>query len=130
MCVMALSDAVLGNLATIYVAVIIAINVSGIVSGTSFGAGFVVVVSIMAVGVLLAVTLAWDVARRAADAVSRYNHVGVVEDLSRRQHHHTKVVEFVKEGFAGTELRFGLLLLMFGLGFSSTYRTVLSECIA
>ena len=42
---MALSDAVLGNLATIYVAVIIAIKVYGLISGQSFSAGFVVVVS-------------------------------------------------------------------------------------
>ncbi|KAG2254402.1 hypothetical protein Bca52824_084538 [Brassica carinata] len=86
MCLMALSDAVLGNLAAIYVAVVIAIKVYGIVSGTSLGAGFVVVVSITTVGVLLAVTLAWDVTRRAADAVSRYNRVGV-ENLSHLQHH-------------------------------------------
>ncbi|XP_024010430.1 uncharacterized protein LOC18008786 isoform X2 [Eutrema salsugineum] len=86
MCLMALSDAVLGNLATIYVAVIIAIKVYGLVSGRSFSAGFVVFVSITAVGVLLAVTLAWDVSRRAADAVSRYNRV-VAEDLSHRHNH-------------------------------------------
>lgn len=85
MCLMALSDAVLGNLATIYVAVIIAIKLYGLVSGRSFSAGFVVVVSITAVGVLLAVTLAWDVSRRAADAVSRYNRG--VEDLNLRHHH-------------------------------------------
>ncbi|CAH8386281.1 unnamed protein product [Eruca vesicaria subsp. sativa] len=83
---MCLSDAVLRNLVTVYVAVIIAIKVYGTVSGTSFGAGFVVVVSVTAVGVLLAVTLAWDVTRRATDAVSRYNRVGV-EDLSHRNHH-------------------------------------------
>ncbi|EFH63871.1 hypothetical protein ARALYDRAFT_476728 [Arabidopsis lyrata subsp. lyrata] len=85
---MALSDAVLGNLATIYVAVIIAIKAYGLITGRSFSAGFVVVVSITAVGVLLAVTLAWDVSRRAADAVSRYNRVGGEEDLSHHRHHH------------------------------------------
>ncbi|WZZ33756.1 hypothetical protein YC2023_017157 [Brassica napus] len=84
---MALSDAVLGNLATIYVAVIIAIKVYGLISGQSFSAGFVVVVSITTVGVLLAVTLAWDVSRRAADAVSRYNRVVAGEDLSHRHNH-------------------------------------------
>ncbi|XP_010428618.1 PREDICTED: uncharacterized protein LOC104713232 [Camelina sativa] len=88
MCLMALSDAVLGNLATIYVAVIIAIKAYGLITGKSFSAGFVVVVSITAVGVLLAVTLAWDVSRRAAEAVSRYNRVGVEEDLSRHHRHH------------------------------------------
>ncbi|KAL1206373.1 hypothetical protein V5N11_025868 [Cardamine amara subsp. amara] len=86
MCLMALSDTVLGNLATIYVALIIAIKVFGLLSGKSFSAGFIVVVSITAVGVLLAVTLAWDVSRRAAEAVSRYNRGGE-EDLSRRHHH-------------------------------------------
>ncbi|XP_010416486.1 PREDICTED: uncharacterized protein LOC104702327 [Camelina sativa] len=88
MCLMALSDAVLGNLATIYVAVIIAIKAYGLITGKSFSAGFVVVVSITAVGVLLAVTLAWDVSRRAAEAVSRYNRVGVEEDLSLNHRHH------------------------------------------
>lgn len=90
MCLMALSDAVLGNLATIYVAVIIAIKAYGLVTGKSFSAGFVVVVSITVVGVLLAVTLVWDVSRRAADAVSRYNRGGgeeEEEDLSHRHHH-------------------------------------------
>ncbi|CAH8284811.1 unnamed protein product [Eruca vesicaria subsp. sativa] len=88
MCLMALSDAVLGNLATIYVAVIIAIKVYGLISGQSFSAGFVVVLSITTVGVLLAVTLAWDVSRRAADAVSRYNRVVAGEDLRSHRHSH------------------------------------------
>ncbi|CAN8240094.1 unnamed protein product [Cochlearia groenlandica] len=81
---MPLSDAVLGNLAAIYVAAIIAIKVYGLVSGKSFSSGFVVVVSISAIGVLVAVTLAYDVSRRAKDAVTRYNRVVGGEDLSHR----------------------------------------------
>ncbi|CAF2065073.1 uncharacterized protein BNAC06G36490D [Brassica napus] len=80
---MALSDAVLENLVTIYVAMIIVIKLYGLVSGTSFRAGFIFVVSVTTVGVLFGVSLAWDVTRRAADAVSRYNRVSV-EDLSHR----------------------------------------------
>ncbi|KAF3518238.1 hypothetical protein DY000_02064016 [Brassica cretica] len=85
---MALSDAVLENLATIYVAVIIVIKLYGLVSGTSFSAGFIFVVSVTAVGVLFGVALAWDVTRRAADAdaVFRYHRVSV-EDLSHRHSH-------------------------------------------
>ncbi|CAN7130391.1 unnamed protein product [Brassica rapa subsp. narinosa] len=86
MCLMALPDAVLGNHATIYVGVIIVIKLYGLVSGTSFSAGFIFVVSVTAVGVLFGVALAWDVTRRAADAVSRYNRVSV-EDLSHRHSH-------------------------------------------
>jgi len=41
----------------------------------------------------------------------------------------TTVVRFVKEGFAGTALRFGLRLHRFDLGFHNIYLTVLSEYI-
>ncbi|RID56164.1 hypothetical protein BRARA_G03380 [Brassica rapa] len=78
MCLMALSDAVLGNHATIYVGVIIVIKLYGLVSGTSFSAKFIFVVSVTAVGVLFGVALAWD--------VSRYNRVSV-EDLSHCHSH-------------------------------------------
>ncbi|CAF2202075.1 unnamed protein product [Brassica napus] len=128
MCLMALSDAVLGNLATIYVGVIIVIKLYGLVSGTSFSAGFIFVVSVTAVGVLFGVALAWDVTRGAADAVSRYNRVSDLVLRILATVTVTTVVEFVKEGFAGTGLRSGHRLLRFGLVFHSTCLIVLICC--
>ncbi|WZZ07028.1 hypothetical protein YC2023_092949 [Brassica napus] len=119
MCLMALSDAVLGNLATIYVGVIIVIKLYGLVSGTSFSAGFIFVVSVTAVGVLFGVALAWDVTRGAADAVSRYNRVSDLVLRILATVTVTTVVEFVKEGFAGTGLRSGHRLLRFGLNLAN-----------
>jgi len=68
---MALSDAVVGNLTTIYVAVIAGIKAYGLVCGRSFGAGFVLIVSTAVVGLILIGTLTWDVSRKASYAVSR-----------------------------------------------------------
>lgn len=72
---MAVSDAVVGNLTTIYVAVIAGIKAYGLVVGRSYGGGFVLVVSTILVGVILIGTLTWDVSRKATYAVSRDHHV-------------------------------------------------------
>ncbi|XP_015884846.1 uncharacterized protein LOC107420407 [Ziziphus jujuba] len=68
---MAVSDAVVANLTTIYVAVIAGIKVYGLVLGRSFGGGFVLIVSTILVGLILIATLTWDVSRKATYAVSR-----------------------------------------------------------
>lgn len=68
---MALCDAVVGNLATIYVAVIAGIKACGLVSGRSFSAGFVLIVSTAVVGLILIGTLTWDLSRKATYAVSK-----------------------------------------------------------
>ncbi|XP_010536401.1 PREDICTED: uncharacterized protein LOC104811416 [Tarenaya hassleriana] len=80
---MALSDAVLGNITAIYVAVIVAIKAYGLLSGRSFGPGFLLAASISAVAAVIFATLAWDVSLRAAEAVSRCSRGGG-ED---RSHH-------------------------------------------
>ncbi|KAK8572596.1 hypothetical protein V6N13_048182 [Hibiscus sabdariffa] len=68
---MAISDAVIGNLMMIYVAVIAGIKAYGLVCGRSFGGGFVLIVSSAAVGLILVGTLTWDVTRKVTYAVSR-----------------------------------------------------------
>ncbi|KAK3423775.1 uncharacterized protein LOC104456657 [Eucalyptus grandis] len=68
---MAVSDAVVGNLTTIYVAVIAAIKAYGLVSGRSFGGGLVLVLSTAVVGLILVATLTWDVSQKAAHAIAR-----------------------------------------------------------
>ncbi|GMH22874.1 hypothetical protein Nepgr_024717 [Nepenthes gracilis] len=69
---MAISDAVVGNLITIYVAVIAALDAYGLVTRWSFTGWFVLVASTVLVGVVLIGSLAWDVSRKAIMyAVSR-----------------------------------------------------------
>ncbi|CAN0871999.1 hypothetical protein LINGRAHAP2_LOCUS10001 [Linum grandiflorum] len=68
---MAISDAVTGNLTTIYVAVIAGIKAYGMVCGRHFGAGFVLIASTTVVGLILVATLTWDVSRKATHAISR-----------------------------------------------------------
>ncbi|KAF7829563.1 uncharacterized protein G2W53_011896 [Senna tora] len=68
---MAVSDTVVGNLTTIYVAVIAGIKAYGLVCGRSFGGGFVVIVSTTVVGLMLLATLTWDVSRKATHAFTR-----------------------------------------------------------
>ncbi|CAN1163319.1 hypothetical protein LINPERPRIM_LOCUS32595 [Linum perenne] len=68
---MAISDAVTGNLTTIYVAVIAGIKAYGMVCGRHFGAGFVLMASTTVVGLILVATLTWDVSRKATHAITR-----------------------------------------------------------
>ncbi|KNA14107.1 hypothetical protein SOVF_110380, partial [Spinacia oleracea] len=68
---MAISDAVVGNLMTIYLALIAAIKAYGLIMGQSFTGLFVLAVSTAVVGLVLVSTLTWDVSRKATQAVSR-----------------------------------------------------------
>lgn len=68
---MAVSDAVVSSLTTIYVAVIVCIKVYGFLCGRSFGSAFIVMVSTTAVGLVLVATLTWDVSRKATYAFNR-----------------------------------------------------------
>ncbi|XP_039003310.1 uncharacterized protein LOC120130026, partial [Hibiscus syriacus] len=67
---MAISDAVIGNLMMIYLAVIARIKAYGLVSGRSFGGGFVLIVLSTVVGVILVGTPTWDVIRKVNYAIS------------------------------------------------------------
>ncbi|KAL6316388.1 hypothetical protein AAG906_018091 [Vitis piasezkii] len=71
---MAISDAVVANLTTIYLVAIAAIKAYGLATGRSFSGGFVLVTSTAAVVLILIGTLAWDVSRKATYALSR-DHV-------------------------------------------------------
>ncbi|KAI4316948.1 hypothetical protein L6164_024871 [Bauhinia variegata] len=68
---MAVSDAVVGNLTMIYVAVIAVIKAYALVCGRSFSGGFVLIVSTAVVGLILIATLTWDVSRKATYAFTR-----------------------------------------------------------
>ncbi|XP_031261551.1 uncharacterized protein LOC116119762, partial [Pistacia vera] len=72
---MAVSDAVIGNLTTIYIAVIAGIKAYGLVSGRSFSSGFVLIASTTVVGAILIGTLTWDVSRKATYVITRDHHV-------------------------------------------------------
>lgn len=89
---MAVSDRVVGNLTTIYVAVIAGIKAYGLVCGRSFGGGFVLVVSTAVVGLLVIGTLVWDVSRKATYAFSRE------QNLSRHPLHSRGDHEMCKGG--------------------------------
>ncbi|KAJ9165957.1 hypothetical protein P3X46_020767 [Hevea brasiliensis] len=75
---MALSDAVIANLTTIYVAVIAGIKAYGLVTGRSFSGGFVLILSTTLVGLILIGSLTWDVSRKVTYAISR-DHIHVHE---------------------------------------------------
>ncbi|KAL3505411.1 hypothetical protein ACH5RR_035252 [Cinchona calisaya] len=68
---MAISDAVVGNLTTLYLVVIAAMKAYGLASGRSFGGGFVLIASTAVVGVILIASLTWDVSRKATYALTR-----------------------------------------------------------
>ncbi|XP_021692741.2 uncharacterized protein LOC110673834 [Hevea brasiliensis] len=75
---MAVSDAVIGNLTMIYVAIIAGIKAYGLVIGRSFSGGFVLVVSTTLVGLILIASLTWDLSRKVTHAISR-DHIHVHE---------------------------------------------------
>ncbi|KAE8715272.1 Rac-like GTP-binding protein RHO1 [Hibiscus syriacus] len=68
--VMVISDAVIGNLMMIYLAVIAGIKAYGLLSGRSFGGWFVLLVSSTVVGFILVGTLTWDVIRKVTYEIS------------------------------------------------------------
>ncbi|KAE8729274.1 hypothetical protein F3Y22_tig00003725pilonHSYRG00296 [Hibiscus syriacus] len=71
---MAISDAVIGNLMMIYVAVIAGIKAFGLVCGRSLGGGFVLIASSTVVGLILVGNLTLDVSRKATHAISGGDH--------------------------------------------------------
>ncbi|XP_021755955.1 uncharacterized protein LOC110721134 [Chenopodium quinoa] len=70
---MAISDAVVGNLMTIYLALIAAIKAYGLMMGQSFTGIFILAVSTAVVGLVLVTTLTWDVSRKAVSRVDVIN---------------------------------------------------------
>ena len=80
---MAVSDTVVGNLTTIYVAVIVAIKAYGLVFGRSFSGAFVLIASTMVVGLILITTLTWDVSRKATYAFTRDHIHGHTHEMCK-----------------------------------------------
>lgn len=70
---MAVSDAIAGNLTTIYVVLIAGIKAYGLFFGRSFSGGFVLLISTFLVGFIFILTLMWDVSRKATYAIYRDN---------------------------------------------------------
>ncbi|PSR99578.1 Proline-rich protein [Actinidia chinensis var. chinensis] len=68
---MGVSDVVAGNLTTLYLVVIAAMKAHGLATGQGFSGGFVLLVSTAVVGVVLIVSVIWDVSRKAAKALTR-----------------------------------------------------------
>ncbi|CAO2833819.1 unnamed protein product [Amaranthus hypochondriacus] len=68
---MAVSDTVIGNLMTIYLALIAAIKAYGLTMDQSFTGIFVLTVSTAVVTLILVSTLTWDVLRKATQSVCR-----------------------------------------------------------
>ncbi|KAK4352176.1 hypothetical protein RND71_027694 [Anisodus tanguticus] len=81
---MTISDTVVGNLTTLYLLVIAAMKAYGLLTGRSYGGGFVLIVSTGAVGGLLILSLTWDVSRKARYALTR-NHP--TQRINQPRHH-------------------------------------------
>ncbi|XP_022871092.1 uncharacterized protein LOC111390309 [Olea europaea var. sylvestris] len=72
--IMTISDAVVGNLTTIYLVAIAAMKAYGLVSGRSFSGWCVLILSTAAVGVILIATLTWDLSRKATSYAFTRDH--------------------------------------------------------
>ncbi|PIN03528.1 hypothetical protein CDL12_23950 [Handroanthus impetiginosus] len=66
---MAISDAVVGNLTTLYLLIIAAVKAYGLATGRSFSGSCVIVLSTAAVALILIASLTWDVSRKATQAM-------------------------------------------------------------
>ncbi|XP_075479949.1 uncharacterized protein LOC142520730 [Primulina tabacum] len=71
---MGISDAVLGNLTTLYLLVIAAMKAYGLAAGRSFSGGCVIVLSTVVVAAILIASLTWDVSRKATHALIARDH--------------------------------------------------------
>ncbi|KAL9244034.1 hypothetical protein vseg_017851 [Gypsophila vaccaria] len=63
---MAVSDAVVGNITTLYLAIIGSIKAYALITGQTYTGPFVLAASTAAVALLLVASLTWDVSRKAA----------------------------------------------------------------
>ncbi|KAL1533345.1 hypothetical protein AAHA92_33240 [Salvia divinorum] len=71
---MTISNAVIGNLMTIYLVVFAAMKAYGLALGRSFGGGYVLALSTAAVAFILIGSLTWDVSRKATQALMARDH--------------------------------------------------------
>ncbi|KAG6432033.1 hypothetical protein SASPL_103606 [Salvia splendens] len=66
---MTISNAVVGNLTTIYLVVIATMKAYGLAVGRSFGSAYVLALSTAVVAAVLVASLAWDVSRKVTQAL-------------------------------------------------------------
>ncbi|KAL6524831.1 hypothetical protein OROMI_030424 [Orobanche minor] len=66
---MAISNAVVGNLTTLYLVVIAAMKAYGLAVGRSFSSAGVLILSTAVVAAILIASLAWDVSRKVTHAL-------------------------------------------------------------
>ncbi|KAL0347489.1 UNVERIFIED_CONTAM: hypothetical protein Scaly_1764900 [Sesamum calycinum] len=71
---MPISDAVLGNLTTLYLLVIAAMKAYGLATGRSFSGSCVLILSTAVVAFILIASLTWDVSRKATQALMTRDH--------------------------------------------------------
>ncbi|KAK4390806.1 hypothetical protein Sango_2143900 [Sesamum angolense] len=71
---MAISDAVVGNLTTLYLVVIAAMKAYGLAVGRSFSGVCVLVLSTAVVALILIASLTWDVSRKATRTLTTRDH--------------------------------------------------------
>nr|XP_018627010.2 uncharacterized protein LOC104098280 isoform X1 [Nicotiana tomentosiformis]XP_033512536.1 uncharacterized protein LOC104098280 isoform X1 [Nicotiana tomentosiformis] len=88
---MAISDRVVGNLTTLYLLVIAGMKAYGLMTGRSYGGGFVLIVSTTVVGIILILSLTYDVSRKARYALTRnrnlHHHHHPTQQLYQPRHH-------------------------------------------
>ncbi|KAK4434631.1 hypothetical protein Salat_0625900 [Sesamum alatum] len=66
---MPISDAVVGNLTTLYLLVIAAMKAYGLATGRTFSGSCVLILSTAVVAFILIASLTWDVSRKATQAL-------------------------------------------------------------
>lgn len=71
---MMISNAVVGNLTTIYLVLIAAIKGYGLAVGRSFSSGYVLLLSTAVVAAIVILSLTWDVSRKAVRALMTRDH--------------------------------------------------------
>lgn len=71
---MAISDTVVSNLTTLYLALIAATKAYGLATGRSFSGVCVLVLSTAVVAAILIASLVWDVSRKATHALTTRDH--------------------------------------------------------
>ncbi|GFP95251.1 hypothetical protein PHJA_001669500 [Phtheirospermum japonicum] len=76
---MAISNAVAGNLTTLYLVVIAAMKAYGLAVGRSFSGAYVLIFSTAVVAAILIASLTWDVSRKVTQAL-----------MAARDHGHEK----------------------------------------
>ncbi|CAL0303508.1 unnamed protein product [Lupinus luteus] len=87
---MALSDSVVSNLTTIYMALILCIKAYCLVCGHNFTGTFILILSTTLVALILVSTLTWDVSRKVTYAFGAGDHLLNPHQIHHHNHHTCK----------------------------------------